>query len=369
MALGVVSDGLYALAAGTAGGWLKGGGRLLRVERYVTCGGVFVGLGLTAAFAGNGRSSAQRGDNRIVRRSWPPSAAIIGDFVDSDRGSATSCWVAGGGLTLGSFSLATLAVLTAIGLVWATSWRFSSVWRSPGTSRGGVPRRRGRALRYHPGARPAIGRAEEDVMILKTTDRSTYLDLAKMDWEPSGFPGVWNKVLYEDPSGRRTILTRFEPGAELPRHRHVALEQTFILEGSLMDDDGECTAGSFVWRRPGSSPPRLVAERLPRHRDLRAPERVPGRAGPDLGPTAGGRPRGVRGPVPVRAVRRHASAHGHLPRPHPRPAAPLDGRSPSGRSMPSRASRCGSRIDGILDIELPPPPPGGPGVAPLRRST
>ena len=54
VALGVVSDGLYALAAGTAGGWLKGGGRLLRVERYVT-GGVFVGLGLTAAFAGNGR--------------------------------------------------------------------------------------------------------------------------------------------------------------------------------------------------------------------------------------------------------------------------------------------------------------------------
>ena len=41
-------------------------------------------------------------------------------------------------------------------------------------------------------------------------------------------------------------------GAKLPRHRHVALEQTFILEGSLVDDDGECTAGNFVWRRPGS---------------------------------------------------------------------------------------------------------------------
>ena len=25
-----------------------------------------------------------------------------------------------------------------------------------------------------------------------------------------------------------------------------------ILEGSLVDDDGECTAGNFVWRRPGS---------------------------------------------------------------------------------------------------------------------
>ena len=54
VALGVVSDGLYAIAAGTAGGWLKRDGRVLRAERYVT-GGVFVGLGLTAAFAGNGR--------------------------------------------------------------------------------------------------------------------------------------------------------------------------------------------------------------------------------------------------------------------------------------------------------------------------
>ena len=54
VALGVVSDGLYAVLAGTAGGLLKRGGRFLRIERYVT-GGVFVGLGLTAAFAGNGR--------------------------------------------------------------------------------------------------------------------------------------------------------------------------------------------------------------------------------------------------------------------------------------------------------------------------
>ena len=54
VALGVVSDGLYALVAGTAGAWLKRGGRLLRVERYVS-GSVFVGLGVTAALAGNGR--------------------------------------------------------------------------------------------------------------------------------------------------------------------------------------------------------------------------------------------------------------------------------------------------------------------------
>jgi threonine/homoserine/homoserine lactone efflux protein len=52
--LGVLSDGLYAIAAGTAGGWLKRDGRVLRAERYVG-GTVFVGLGVTAALAGNGR--------------------------------------------------------------------------------------------------------------------------------------------------------------------------------------------------------------------------------------------------------------------------------------------------------------------------
>jgi threonine/homoserine/homoserine lactone efflux protein len=52
--LGVLSDGLYAIAAGTAGGWLKRDGRVLRAERYVG-GTVFVGLGVTAALAWNGR--------------------------------------------------------------------------------------------------------------------------------------------------------------------------------------------------------------------------------------------------------------------------------------------------------------------------
>jgi threonine/homoserine/homoserine lactone efflux protein len=52
--MGLTSDGLYALAAGTAGQWVKRRARYWRWERYVT-GGVFIGLGVTAAFAGNGR--------------------------------------------------------------------------------------------------------------------------------------------------------------------------------------------------------------------------------------------------------------------------------------------------------------------------
>jgi threonine/homoserine/homoserine lactone efflux protein len=52
--MGLTSDGLYALVAGAAGRWVKRNGHYLRWERYVT-GGVFIGLGVTAALAGNGR--------------------------------------------------------------------------------------------------------------------------------------------------------------------------------------------------------------------------------------------------------------------------------------------------------------------------
>ena len=49
-----------------------------------------------------------------------------------------------------------------------------------------------------------------------------------------------------------TALFRWQPGAVLPFHEHVEVEQTFVLEGSLADEQGECTAGNFVWRQAGS---------------------------------------------------------------------------------------------------------------------
>jgi threonine/homoserine/homoserine lactone efflux protein len=45
--MAIVTDGLYALLAGTAGQWLKGSRSFLRFERYVV-GCVYIGLGLTA---------------------------------------------------------------------------------------------------------------------------------------------------------------------------------------------------------------------------------------------------------------------------------------------------------------------------------
>ena len=38
----------------------------------------------------------------------------------------------------------------------------------------------------------------------------------------------------------------------MPLHEHTALEQTFMLEGSLEDAEGRCGAGDFVWRPGGN---------------------------------------------------------------------------------------------------------------------
>ena len=87
----------------------------------------------------------------------------------------------------------------------------------------------------------------------KQAPGSVFVDVEKLDWQPTQFPGVMMKPLWQDETGDAfTALFRLEPGARLPRHRHAAVEQTFVLEGSLVDDEGTCTAGNFVWRRSGS---------------------------------------------------------------------------------------------------------------------
>jgi threonine/homoserine/homoserine lactone efflux protein len=52
--MAIVTDGMYALLASTAGGWLKRNRSFLRAEKYVV-GSVYIGLGVTAALAHNSR--------------------------------------------------------------------------------------------------------------------------------------------------------------------------------------------------------------------------------------------------------------------------------------------------------------------------
>src|SRR5882757_6619590 len=82
--------------------------------------------------------------------------------------------------------------------------------------------------------------------------RSTIVAASTMPWQPTEFPGIEMKILYSDDEGRSTILFKMAPGAVVPLHEHTALEQTFMLEGSLEDAEGCCGAGDFVWRPGGN---------------------------------------------------------------------------------------------------------------------
>ena len=82
---------------------------------------------------------------------------------------------------------------------------------------------------------------------------SRYVDVDGLPWKPTPCAGIDMKVLLEDKeTGLLTALFRWQPGAELSLHEHVEVEQTFVLEGSLIDDEGEVTAGNYVWRPKGN---------------------------------------------------------------------------------------------------------------------
>ena len=91
-----------------------------------------------------------------------------------------------------------------------------------------------------------------------TPKHATHVRPATMEWQKTRFPGCEIKtLLFDAESGLVTVLTRFAPGALLPDHEHVKIEQTYVLEGRLVDQDGPDAGlsvgpGEFVWRPAGS---------------------------------------------------------------------------------------------------------------------
>ena len=89
--------------------------------------------------------------------------------------------------------------------------------------------------------------------------RSHHVRVGELEWKPTRFAGCEVKtLLFDRDSGLVTALMRFAPGAVLPDHEHVKIEQTLVLEGKLVDREGpdsglEVPKGDFVWR-PGRQP-------------------------------------------------------------------------------------------------------------------
>jgi anti-sigma factor ChrR (cupin superfamily) len=97
-----------------------------------------------------------------------------------------------------------------------------------------------------------------DAATPKPVRRSHVVRPTEMEWQKTRFPGCEIKtLLFDQETGLITALTRFAPGAVLPDHEHVKIEQTYVLEGRLVDREGpdaglEVGPGEFVWREAGS---------------------------------------------------------------------------------------------------------------------
>jgi anti-sigma factor ChrR (cupin superfamily) len=80
---------------------------------------------------------------------------------------------------------------------------------------------------------------------------SRVIPVGDLVWEDRR-PGIRHKSLWADPgTQRRAVMSRFEPGAELPLHRHVGDELVFVIEGAISDASGVLTAGNLGYRPQG----------------------------------------------------------------------------------------------------------------------
>jgi anti-sigma factor ChrR (cupin superfamily) len=78
---------------------------------------------------------------------------------------------------------------------------------------------------------------------------SRYVDVESLPWKPTPTPGIDMKILLQDKeSGLLTALFRWAPGTSLDLHEHVEIEQTWVLSGAIVDDEGEVREGNYVWR-------------------------------------------------------------------------------------------------------------------------
>ncbi|XBB69388.1 cupin domain-containing protein [Nocardioides sp. WV_118_6] len=99
---------------------------------------------------------------------------------------------------------------------------------------------------------PAITPYADDLNALPPL-ASRYVQVEELPWQPTGFDGISMKTLLREPeTGLLTALFKWEPGAVLPLHEHVEIEQTYVLSGSIVDLEGETTAANFSWRPKGN---------------------------------------------------------------------------------------------------------------------
>ena len=63
----------------------------------------------------------------------------------------------------------------------------------------------------------------------------------------------WVNISWDAERSQGSFLLRFEPGAQSLPHEHMGYEEFYVLEGELIDDDGQVfRTGDFVSFEPGT---------------------------------------------------------------------------------------------------------------------
>ena len=88
-------------------------------------------------------------------------------------------------------------------------------------------------------------------MATQESPRSQIIAVSDMAWQEMQ-PGIRMKPLWTDEATqRRAVLSRIDPGSQLPRHKHVGDELIFVIEGALSDEFGTVWAGNMGYRPNG----------------------------------------------------------------------------------------------------------------------
>jgi anti-sigma factor ChrR (cupin superfamily) len=80
-------------------------------------------------------------------------------------------------------------------------------------------------------------------------------------WMDTGIPGVRRRNLFLDPETERaSFLIQMDPGSKYPPHRHAGVEECFVLQGSVRDDDSSVSTGDYVRYETSSDHSPLVTD-------------------------------------------------------------------------------------------------------------
>ncbi len=81
-----------------------------------------------------------------------------------------------------------------------------------------------------------------------TAPPSQTIVLSEIPWSEGRVPGMRVKAFWSDSATkRRAAMARWEPGAKLPRHKHIGDELLFMIEGSNFDESGELQTGNVAY--------------------------------------------------------------------------------------------------------------------------